>query len=108
MTLSPLFSSAICRPLVDTIDIIIDAGPNNDDPTDSSTNSFLHLSLILGTCMHVLAIRDTREWSDLIDVGTWTAQAVGKWAWSSDVLGGLLALAQARFEYNFNKSTKQN
>jgi U3 small nucleolar RNA-associated protein 20 len=50
--------------------------------------------------MHVLATRDIEEWSGPIDVGTWTTQGVGKWAWSSDVLGGLLALAQARFEYH--------
>lgn len=46
-------------------------------------------------CMQVLATRDIKEWSGPIDVGTWTTQAVGKWAWSSDVLDGLLALAQA-------------
>jgi hypothetical protein len=49
--------------------------------------------------MHVLATRDIEEWSGPIDVGTWSMQAFGKWAWLSDVLGGLLALAQARYEY---------
>jgi len=56
--------------------------------------------------MGVLATRDVKEWSGPIDVGTWTTQAVGKWAWSSDVLGGLLALAQKRFEYDLNYRIK--
>lgn len=84
--------------MIDIINIIIDSGPNNDDLKDSSADPFLNSSLILGTCMHVLATRDIDEWSGSIDVGAWTTQAVGKWAWSSDVLGGLLALAQARFD----------
>ena len=86
--------------MIDIINTINNTGPNNDDLKDSSTNPFLNSSLILGTCMHVLATRDVEEWSGSIDVGTWTMQAVEKWAWSSDVLGGLLALAQARFEYH--------
>lgn len=87
--------------MIDIINAIISTGPgpSNDDPGDSSTSSFLNSSVILGACMHALATRDIEEWSGPIDVGTWTTQAVSKWAWSSDVLGGLLALAQARFEY---------
>ena len=84
--------------MIDIINTIIDTGSNNDDLKDSSTNPFLNSSLILGKCMHALATRDIEEWSGPIDVGTWTTQAVGKWAWSSDVLGELLMLAQARFE----------
>ena len=84
--------------MIDIINTIIGSGPN---PGDDST-SFLNSSLILGTCMHALATRNIKEWSGPIDVGTWTMHAVGKWAWSSDVLGGLLALAQARFERYLN------
>ena len=90
------------------IDTMIDTGSNNDDFKDSSTNRFLNSSLILGTSLHVLATRDVEEWSDPIDVGTWTTQGVGKWAWSSDVLGGLLALAQARFEYHIIQIVMKN
>lgn len=86
--------------MVDIINTIIDTGPNNDELKDSSPNPFLNSSLVLGMCMHGLATRDIKEWSGPIDIGIWTTQAVGKWAWSSDVLGGLLALAQARFEYH--------
>ena len=82
--------------MIDIINTIIDT-PDNDDL--SSTHPLLNSSLILGTSMHVLATRNIEEWSGPIDVGTWMTQAIGKWAWSSDVLGGLLALAQARFEY---------
>ena len=85
--------------MIDIINTIFDFGSNSDDLKDNSTNSLLNSSLILGTCMHVLATRDIEEWSGPIDVGTRTTQAVGKWAWSSDVLGGFLALAQARCEY---------
>ena len=85
--------------MIDIINTIIGLCPNNDDPGDSPT---INSSVILGTCMHILATRDIEEWSGLIDVGTWTAQAVRKWAWSSDVLSGLLALAHARFEYSLN------
>lgn len=84
------------------INIIVGDGLNNDELGDSSTCPFLNSSLILGTCMHTLAARDVGEWSGSIDVGIWTTQVVGKWAWSSDVLGGLLALAQARFEYDLD------
>ena len=86
--------------MIGIINAIFDTGPNDDDLKDGSTNPFLNSSLILGMCMHVLATRDIEGWSGPIDVGTWTTQAVSKWAWSSDVLGGLLALAQARFEYH--------
>ena len=85
--------------MIDIINTIIDTGPNNEDLKDTSTNPFLNSSLVLGTCMHVLATRDIKEWSGLIDVGTWT-RAVCKWAWSNDVLGGLLVLAQARLEFH--------
>ena len=34
------------------------------------------------------------------NVGEDVQKALAKWAWSSDVLNGLLALAQARFEYH--------
>lgn len=91
--------------LIDIINIIIGAGPNNDDPRDA--NAFLNSSLMLGTSMHVLAARDIKEWSNSIDVGTWTMQAVNKWSWSSHVLGGMLALAQARFEYDLNYILKR-
>ena len=94
--------------MIDIINTTIDTGPNNDDLMDSSTNPFLNSSLILGTCMHVLATRDIEEWSGPIDVGTWTTQAVGKWAWSSDVLDGLLALAQARFAYHMIHIGRKN
>jgi U3 small nucleolar RNA-associated protein 20 len=96
--------------VIDIINTIIDTCPNNDDLIDdsSSTNPFLNSSFILGTCMQALATRYIEEWSDPIDVGTWTAQAVRKWAWSSDVLGGLLALAQARFEYHMIHVGRKN
>jgi hypothetical protein len=96
--------------LIDIINTIFDSGSNNDDLKDDSTNSYLNSSLILGMCMHVLATRDIEEWSGPIDVGTWTTQAVGKleWAWSSDVMGWLLALAQARFEYHMIHTDRKN
>ena len=94
--------------MIDIINTIIDAGPDNDDFKDNPTNPFLNSSLILGLCMQVLATRDIEEWSGPIDVETWTTQAAGKWAWSSDVLGGLLALAQARFEYHKIHTGKEN
>jgi U3 small nucleolar RNA-associated protein 20 len=84
------------------INIIISAGPNNNDSEDDSSGPLSNSSFILGTCMHVLATRDVGEWSGPIDVGTWTLQAADNWARSSDVLGGLLALAQARFEFDLN------
>jgi U3 small nucleolar RNA-associated protein 20 len=98
LTLSSFFSSAVSPLLVDIANrMMTAAGKTKEEYRESVSNS----AWVLGTCMQALAKRDASEWSELLDLTSWTRTCVEGWAWSADVLGGLCALSQARYVLSF-------
>ncbi|PPQ91255.1 hypothetical protein CVT25_006372 [Psilocybe cyanescens] len=90
LTLLPLCPTTITSPLIDIINLHIDAVAYAADDI-AAANSVR----ILGLCMNALAKRNTSEWAPNVDLGTWVKKGLEKWAWSHEVLAGLVAVAQA-------------
>lgn len=73
-------------PLIDIVNSHIDL-----------TTKDLQSARILGLCTHAISKRDSSEWAARVDLGSWTRKTLDNWAWSAEVLTGLVAIAQARF-----------
>ncbi|KDR69878.1 hypothetical protein GALMADRAFT_255731 [Galerina marginata CBS 339.88] len=96
LALLPLCLNPSSAPLVEIINSYIDdaiSGPDDVGATYSAR--------IVGRCMQALAKRDTFEWGGEVDPATWTRKGLERWAWSHEVLSGLVAVSQA------SPSTKQ-
>jgi U3 small nucleolar RNA-associated protein 20 len=91
LTLSTFFSGALSPILVNIVERML---PKAEDVEEEKLASF---AWALGACMKTLAKRDISEWSDKVDLASWTRACLDPWAWSHDVLAGLHALSQMRF-----------
>ncbi|KAH8088968.1 armadillo-type protein [Cristinia sonorae] len=53
---------------------------------------YANASWLLGSCLHALSERGVKEWSDSVELSSWTAQIATKWAWSGYCLEGLVTV----------------
>ncbi|KAG6834514.1 hypothetical protein H0H93_009222, partial [Arthromyces matolae] len=88
LTLTPLFSSAVCQPIVDIIKALI--GSSNDDHKNSVS------AWALGASLSTLSKRDASEWISFVTplISTWTRDVASHWSKEPGVLDGLVSISQ--------------
>ncbi|KAH9485782.1 U3 small nucleolar RNA-associated protein 20 [Psilocybe cubensis] len=90
LTLLPFCLTTITTPLIDIINLHIDSTSCRAEDVTAANSVRL-----LGLCLNALSKRDTSEWAAKIDLEMWTRKGLEKWAWSHEVLAGLVVVAQA-------------
>ncbi|KAG6860769.1 hypothetical protein C0995_007801 [Termitomyces sp. Mi166 len=94
LTLTPLFSPAVCPVIMDIVRNLLAFSPTDGD-NDTSTKN-LNTAWALGTSMATLAARNPLEWSSNIvnELPAWTRRCAAHWGWSPSVLEGLVSFSE--------------
>ncbi|KAG5642515.1 hypothetical protein DXG03_002616 [Asterophora parasitica] len=91
LTLTGFFSRAISPAILDIIDRTLAApGDAFVEYSETPANS----AWVLGACMEALTKRELSEWSDRVDLSLWIRTCIRHWAWSQEVLAGLVSISQ--------------
>ncbi|KAM6502751.1 Armadillo-type fold [Amanita muscaria] len=85
LALSPFLSATFSKSLLHLVN-------KTFNQTSASTNA--RSAWVIGRCLETLADRDPAEWSTDVDIGVWTSTVAEGWAWSADVLSGLVAVSR--------------
>lgn len=76
---------------------IVEATLSDADPRQEYEEQEYNSSWVLGSCLSCLSRRNRKEWEAQLDIVSWTATIVGKWAWSGYVLDGLMSLLNSTY-----------
>ncbi|KAG7091487.1 hypothetical protein E1B28_010518 [Marasmius oreades] len=90
LALSAYFTPKIIDVLVEIIDASLQIAFDTDHSDDFPSPAW-----VLGSCMKSLAGQDESQWTEKVDLLSWTRIIIRNWAWSKDVMTGIVELSNA-------------
>ncbi|KAL0061427.1 U3 snoRNP protein [Marasmius tenuissimus] len=64
-------------------------------PPSQHSDGFPSAAWVIGVCMRAIAGQPESQWSKSVNISSWTRSSIRNWAWSKNVMSGLVELSNA-------------
>ncbi|KAL0573671.1 U3 snoRNP protein [Marasmius crinis-equi] len=90
LALSTYFTPKITSVLVDIVSSSLEV-----ELAFQQLDDFPSCAWVIGVCMKAIASRPAAQWSQSVDMSAWTRSSIRNWAWSKNVMSGVVDLSNA-------------
>ncbi|KAK1236291.1 U3 snoRNP protein [Marasmius sp. AFHP31] len=90
LALSSYFTAKVTGVLVDIVSSNLELAPPSQHSDDFPSTAWA-----IGVCMRAIAGQPESQWSKSMKISSWTRSSIRNWAWSKNVMSGLVELSNA-------------